>query len=131
VCLQLSVVLTSLGEAGVEIREIRATGGFARSPLWRRILAGAFGRPIGFAASPEGSGLGAALLGMTSLGMLDSLDRAAELVALTETEPPDRDEAELYARLLPVFETAYEELSGVFTALSGMAESVPAAPAAP
>ena len=34
---------------------------------------------------PEGSSLGAALLGMTALGMLDSLDRAADLVPVASS----------------------------------------------
>jgi gluconokinase len=113
VCLQLAVVLASLEQAGVEIGEIRATGGFSRSPLWRAILAAALGRPIGFAGSPEGSSLGAALLGMTAIGMLDSLDRAAELVTVTSTERPEPGDVEVYARRRPVFEAAYEALLGV------------------
>jgi gluconokinase len=118
VCLQLAVVLTSLEEAEVDVREIRATGGFSRSPLWRRILAGAFGRPIGFASSPEGSSLGAALLGMTALGMLDNLDRAADLVRVTDVQQPDPAETETYASLLPVFDEVFEALSPTFTALT-------------
>ena len=118
VCLQLSVVLAALPACGIEVREIRATGGFSRSPLWRSLLASAFGRPVGFAASPEGSALGAALLAMTELGMLDSLDRAAELVAVDEVQQPDRADAEVYARLLPVFEESYGALAGAFESLA-------------
>jgi gluconokinase len=118
VCLQLAIVLTSLEEAGLDVREIRATGGFSRSPLWRRILASAFGRPVGFASSPEGSSLGAALLGMTALGMLDSLDRAADIVRVTDVQQPDRSEAEIYATLLPVFDDLFAALSPAFAQLS-------------
>ena len=118
VCLQLALVLASLGEAGVDVREIRATGGFSRSALWRRILAAAFGRPVGFAASPEGSCLGAALLGMAALGVLDSLDRAADLVQVVDSERPDPAEAEIYAQLLPAFDAAYEALVPTFDKLA-------------
>lgn len=128
VCMQLAIVLAALGDAGVEVREIRATGGFARSALWRRILAGVFGRPIGFAASPEGSSLGAALLGMTALGMLESLDRAATLVAVTHVERPDAGEAAAYARLLPHFEAAYAALSQTSAALTDLQDVLPVAP---
>ncbi|MDQ1673685.1 MAG: gluconokinase [Frankiaceae bacterium] len=117
VCLQLGVVLASLGNAGVDVHEIRATGGFARSPLWRRILVDVFGRPVGFAASPEGSSLGAALLGMTALGLLESLDRAADLVQIASVEKPTPDDADAYARLQPIFEQAYDSLAPVFAAL--------------
>jgi gluconokinase len=125
VCLQLAIVLASLREAGADVREIRATGGFSRSSLWRRILAGAFGRPVGFASSPEGSSLGAALLGMAALGMLDSLDQAADLVRVTHTEQPDRTEAEAYARLLPIFDNAYDALVPTFAELADAAELLP------
>ena len=120
VCLQLSVVLAALAATGIEVREIRATGGFSRSPLWRGILASALGRPIGFAASPEGSALGAALLAMTELGLLDSLDRAAELVAVRDREQPDRADAEVYARLLPIFDESYGALASAFGELAAL-----------
>jgi gluconokinase len=125
VCLQLAVVLASMEEAGVGIGEIRATGGFSRSPLWRRMLASAFGRPLGFAASPEGSSLGAALLGMIALGMLDSIDRAADLIAIADREEPDPGEAEAYARLLPVFDEAFTALTPSFDALAALSDSLP------
>jgi gluconokinase len=125
VCFQLALVLGALGEAGIEVESVRATGGFSRSALWRRILASAFGRPIGFAASPEGSALGAALLGMTALGMLDSLDRGAEIVTVTETQEPDVAEAAIYAQLLPVFDASFDALTGAFDALAGVERLAP------
>ena len=60
---------------------------------------------------------GAALLGMTSLGLVDSLDRAADLVEVAAVERPEPGEAEAYARLRPVFEQAYAALAPVFSAL--------------
>lgn len=125
VCLQLAVVLASLGEAGLEVRDIRATGGFSRSPLWRRILAGCFGRPVGFTSSPEGSSLGAALLGMSALGVFGSLDAAADLVKVVENERPDPADADAYRRLLPIFENAFEALVPTFTHLGQAAGRLP------
>ena len=77
VCQQLALVLASMRDAGNEVHEIRATGGFARSALWRQMLADALGMPIGFAAGHEGSAFGAALLGMEALGLVEGIDRAA------------------------------------------------------
>jgi gluconokinase len=113
-CLQLAVVLATIEPA---TGEVRATGGFARSPLWRAILAAALGRPVGFAASAEGSGLGAALLGMTALGTLDSLDAAAELVTVTDVEAPDPAATEVYAALLPAFAAAQDAVAPIVQAL--------------
>lgn len=128
VSLQLAIVLRSLVEAGIEIREVRATGGFSRSPLWRAVLAAALDEPIGFAESAEASGLGAALVGMEALGMIDSLDRAADIVAIDSVEEPDSATAELYGRLRPIFDDAYTALGDSFEAIADMQDALPTHP---
>ncbi|HEX2102610.1 MAG TPA: gluconokinase [Solirubrobacteraceae bacterium] len=117
VCQQLALVLASMREAGNEVREIRATGGFAQSELWRRMLAAALAMPVGFPASHEGSAFGAALLGMQTLGMVGSIDVAADLVRIADVVEPDPAEAEAYAELLPTFAALYEQLEPAFGAL--------------
>lgn len=101
VCLQLGLVLASLRDAGHDVHELRATGGFARSPFWRQLLTDVLGLPVGFPGGHEGSGLGAALVGMRALGLRGSDDVAVGPVE--ETLRPDPAAAELYAGLLPVF----------------------------
>jgi gluconokinase len=103
VCLQLALVLDSLRDAGNEVREIRATGGFARSPLWRQMLADVLAMPIGFARAGEGSAFGAALVGMQALGLVEDVDVAARLVAIDEVVAPDPQAAAVYAGLRPRF----------------------------
>ena len=103
--LQLALVLDAMGPAGVELRQIRATGGFSRSRLWRGILASTFGRPIGFAASPEGSALGAAIVGMRALGLEPAQTRPEVTV-----EPTAADTA-VYARTRRAFAQAADALA--------------------
>jgi gluconokinase len=117
VCLQLAVVLASVRDAGNEVDEIRATGGFARSDLWRQMLADALGMPIGFAAGHEGSAFGAALLAMDALGMVDGIDRAAGLVQIEDVVEPEAGAAAVYADLLPTFTSLYDALEPAFRAL--------------
>lgn len=114
VCQQLALVLASLREAGNQVNEIRATGGFARSPFWRQLLADVLGMPIAFPESHEGSGFGAALLAMQALGLVDSIDTAADLVAIAETVQPDPEAAAHYAELLPFFASLYDALEPTF-----------------
>ena len=99
VCLQLRLVLEAMRAAGLELAELRATGGFAHSPFWRRLLADVLGTAVGFPASAQGSAVGAALLGHVALGHLPSVDEAAALVQVTEVVHPDPDDARLYRRL--------------------------------
>jgi gluconokinase len=122
VCQQLALVLASLRDAGNEVREVRATGGFARSPLWRQMLCDVLGLPIGFPEGREGSGFGAALLGMEALG-LGSIDRAAELIRIDEVRPPDPAAAETYARMRPTFAALYDALGPTFEALRDLDRS--------
>jgi gluconokinase len=117
VCQQLALVLASMRDAGNDVREVRATGGFAQSELWRRMLAAALGMPVGFPASHEGSAFGAALLGMQALGLVDSIDVAADLVQIADVVEPDADDAAVYAELLPTFAALYDQLEPAFGAL--------------
>jgi gluconokinase len=130
VCQQLAVVLESMRGAGNEVREVRATGGFARSALWRQILADALGMEIGFPAGHEGSGFGAALLGLQALGRIESLEVAADLVRVEDVTRPDREAAAVYAELLPTFARLYDDLSPAFRALHDFGARPPA-PAPP
>jgi gluconokinase len=121
VCLQLALVLASLRDAGHEVHEVRATGGFARSPFWRQVLADVLGMPIAFPESHEGSGFGAALLAMEALGLVASIDTAADLVAIAETLEPDPEAAAHYAALLPIFATLADALQPAFRDLRRIA----------
>jgi gluconokinase len=117
VCQQLALVLASLRDAGNEVDEIRATGGFAQSALWRQMLADALGMPVGFPAGHEGSAFGAALLGMQALGIVESIDLAGELVGIDEVVDVDPRAAAVYADLLPTFAQLYDALGPAFAAL--------------
>ncbi len=125
VCMQLGLVLHAMRSAGNEVREIRATGGFARSALWRQMLADVLGMEIKFPDGHEGSSFGAALLGMDALGFISSLDVAGDLVKITETVRPNQAAAETYASLMPVFSNLYEALVPTFLALRRLAPSLP------
>jgi gluconokinase len=117
VCQQMALVLGSLRDAGNTVSEIRATGGFARSALWRQMLCDALGQPVGFPEGHQGSGFGAALLGMEALGVIASFDRAAELIAIDQIREPDAEAAAVYAAMAPVFDGLYDALGDAFTQL--------------
>jgi gluconokinase len=125
VCQQLALVLRSIRAAGNEVRSIRATGGFARSPLWRQILADTLGMDLQFPAGHEGSGFGAALLGMQALGLVESVDVAADLVRIEDTVRPDAAAAGVYASLRPVFAELYDALAPTYRSLRLLSPQLP------
>jgi xylulokinase len=53
--------LRRLVALGVKAKEIRVTGGGAKSPVWRQIMADVFGVPVVAMVEDEGAALGAAL----------------------------------------------------------------------
>jgi gluconokinase len=110
VCLQLALVLEAMRSAGLDLTELRATGGFARSPFWRQLLTDVLGFAIGFPASEQGSAEGAALLGLVALGQLGSVDDAARLVRVTEVVHPEPTASRFYRELLPAFAALGEEV---------------------
>lgn len=127
VCLQLALVLQSMRAAGLEITQVRATGGVMKSDLWRDVLAAALDIRIDFAEGQEGSSFGAALLGMEALGLIDSIDVAADLIPIGDSVRPDPTTASVYRQLQPVFSALYGQLVSTFTELRRLAPSLPIA----
>jgi len=125
VCQQLALVLDSMRSAGLKVEELRATGGFARSPFWRQLLADVLDMEVEFAASNEGSSFGAALLGMEALGLIESVDVAADLVQIASRTTPDVKAAATYAALRPVFAELYDALVPAFTQLRRLSPALP------
>ena len=82
---------------GVQPREVRVTGGGARSAIWRQLIANAFGMPVLTLVCEEGPAFGAALLAGVREGVWPSVESACDAVVRTNTrtEPtgPGLDEA--------------------------------------
>jgi gluconokinase len=117
VCQQLALVRDALASLDLEVAEVRATGGAVESPLWLSVLGATLDLPVRVATSPEGTGLGAVLLGLHALGELPDLGRAAELVRVHDPVQPDAEAAGVYRRLRPLVEQSALALTDVFTAL--------------
>ncbi|MGY1706039.1 gluconokinase [Geodermatophilus sp. SYSU D00697] len=120
VCQQLALVRDAFAATDLPVREVRATGGAVASPLWVRTLAAALDLPVRVADSPEGTGLGACLLGLHALGALPDLDAATALVAVNEPVQPDPAEVEVYRRLRPLVDRSTQALTDVLTTLDGL-----------
>jgi gluconokinase len=72
ICYRLLSVIQPLEDLIGKSTEIRATGGFTRSPIWLQILSNILGRELLVSAEPEGSVLGAAAFAYHTLDMIDS-----------------------------------------------------------
>ena len=68
--------LEIIEKLGVGVSVVRASGGGARSPLWRQILADVFSKPVVRLTTQEGSAYGAALLAMVGTGEFATVPEA-------------------------------------------------------
>lgn len=125
VCLQLALVLQSMRAAGLAVNEIRATGGVMRHRLWRQTLADALGSQIGLLEGEQGSSFGAALLGMEALGMIGSIELAADLMTVQTVVRPEPAAAATLAGLLPIFDELYDALLSTNLRLRRLAPALP------
>lgn len=99
-------------------RSIKATGGFARSALWRQMMADIFDRDVVVPESFESSCLGAAVLGLHALGLADSLSVVGGMVGATHRHQPDAAHAAVYRRLLPIFLALPRKLEEEYRAIA-------------
>jgi xylulokinase len=103
---------------GVPIHQVRASGGGARSPLWRQIQADVFDAELVLTDITEGAAFGAALLAGVGVGVYPSVEAAAsQAVRLTGRTLPQADVAPVYRQLYPVYRSLYGALKPAFDAV--------------
>jgi xylulokinase len=86
--------LEVLQNAGVDVSEIRSTGGGARSPLWNQIKANVCGVPVVTLQNEETALLGDAILAGVAAGIFPSIeDGCKQMVALKDKIDPDSQAA--------------------------------------
>jgi gluconokinase len=94
---------------GKAIREVHATGGFARSPLWLQMLADVFMVRVLAFGHEEGSAIGAVVVGMEALGQLPAFRK--KVLAVYE---PDEVAHGVYHERVGKFGRIYEKLKDEF-----------------
>ena len=110
-------LLSQVGLGGVA--RVRISGGGARSPLWREILASALATPLETVAADEGAAYGAALLAGVGAGVWPDVATAcAAAIQPGEVTAPNSDWQAIYERLYPVYQSLYPALRPTFIALA-------------
>ncbi|MEK3885307.1 gluconokinase [Paenibacillus sp. PL2-23] len=123
VIMNLYTVMLALQEGIGEPASIQATGGFARSQLWRQMLADVFGQEVTVPESFESSCLGAVVLGMYGQGELKSLSDVSSMVGGIHSHKPNLEATEAYRRLLPIFVRLPQLLEKEYEAISAFQRS--------
>ncbi|MBY0098416.1 gluconokinase [Mesobacillus maritimus] len=85
------------------VTRIQATGGFARSDVWRQMMSDIFESEVIVPESYESSCLGACILGLYATGKIDSFEVVSEMIGSTYKHTPNEKAVTAYRKLLPIF----------------------------
>ncbi|MFC5529553.1 gluconokinase [Cohnella yongneupensis] len=120
VMLAVLSVTEALKELAGPAREVRASGGFTKSPLWRQMLADMLGQPVVVPRVTEASALGAAVLAMQGLGHIGSWREAKEWIPAARTLEPDLRSNAVYREVLGVYTRLCEKLPESFAEIADL-----------
>jgi D-xylulose kinase len=123
VTLGMNYGLRRLAELGVKATQVRATGGGAKSKLWRQIMADVFNAEVVTLKVAEGAAFGAALQALWAwrlaegeqVGIADLTDTFVKLNS-AETAVPNAKAAAIYAELQQLQDSLGQSLRPAFSA---------------
>jgi xylulokinase len=114
--------LTIMRELDVPIEDVRATGGGARSDLWRQLQADIYGSNIRRTVADEGPAYGAALLAGVASGTYTDVEEATSVVELREeTTESDTKRAKIYEEYYEIYRSMYPATSSTMSHLTDLA----------
>lgn len=103
---------------GIDGRIVKASGGGARSALWRQIQADMFDCDVVTTeGAAEGAAFGAALVAGLAVGVWPDAEAAARCCRDLTRETPDPAAARVHARAHEIYRSLYPTLSDSFAAL--------------
>jgi len=101
------------------IRQVRLSGGGAKSPLWRQILADILGEELVTVNTTEGGAFGAALLAGVAGGAWAGVPQAcAATIKVVDRVEPQPEQVAVYDTLYPLYRGLYPALKPTFDRLS-------------
>lgn len=104
------------------IEQVRISGGGARSPLWRQIIADVLGVELVTVNTTEGAAFGAALLASVGAGFYDSVPAACEQTIQLTGQTRPAAESETYQRTYPLYQALYPALAPGFKAVASVVD---------
>jgi len=106
------------------VTRIQATGGFARSDVWRQMMADIFDLEVIVPESYESSCLGACILGLYATGKVESFDVVSEMIGSTYKHTPMDSDVQEYRKLLPIFINLSRVLEKEYTSIAAYQRSL-------
>ena len=109
------------GAGLTDIKQVRVSGGGAKSPLWRQILADVLNAELVTVNTTEGAAYGAAMLAGVGAGVWPSVDAAAAAcVQLTGSTRPQAEGVARYEKVYALYRQLYPALKELSHGLSNL-----------
>ena len=125
VAFSLKDCLSIIADLGVDIKEVRASGGGGKSRLWKQMQADVFGLPITTINSSEGPALGAALLAGVGTGVYKDVAEACDTaIKPVDVQQPVPRNIEVYSRFYELYGQLYRSLKKDFRDLSQIMKNI-------
>ncbi len=103
---------------GIETGFIRASGGGARSSLWRQIQSDVFNRDIWTVENSEGPALGAAILAGVGAGIYTDVPEGCDIAVSVEKRcGPIKENHEIYMKYYGIYRKLYPALKELYKEL--------------
>jgi xylulokinase len=100
---------------GIDVNQVRASGGGARSDFWRHLQADVYKSPIVVTNAAEGPAYGVALLAGVGTGVWGSVEEACKRsIKQVERIAPNKKQSAVYDKLHAVYDKLYYDLKDRF-----------------
>ena len=104
---------------GIRIERTKISGGGAKSPLWKNIIANVLGISVDVTESEEGPSMGGAMLAMVACGAYPDVQSAADaIVKVVDSIDPDPELVEKYNARYEQFRQIYPTVKELFPKIS-------------
>ncbi len=112
---------TLIQEAGLgTIKQVRISGGGAKSLLWRQIISDVLGVELVTVNTTEGAAYGAALLAGVGAGIYKDVHSACEKTIQITGRTNPGDQSQYYQRLYPIYRELYPALAPKFKEIANL-----------
>ena len=103
----------------VPVKELRVSGGGAKSMLWRQILADCLNQPACTINAEQGPAFGVALLAAVGDGVFTNIEEACKAtIRVVEKLPPQKANAKVYDAGHPIYQGLYGGLKESFARIA-------------
>ncbi|QDV24093.1 xylulokinase [Aureliella helgolandensis] len=102
----------------VPVREMRVSGGGAKSPLWRQIFADVMNQAACTINAEQGAAYGVALLAAVGAGQFKDIEEACKAtIEVVQKTAPKKPHVRTYDKLFPIYQSLYGSLKNSMDAL--------------